>query len=387
MTVTIIDKTHAIDKPIAALRRSIFLAGPSPRGDGSDIEGTWREEAVAYLESVGFDGHVFIPLPMDEKKSYAESVEWELFFLGRADAIFFWVPRDLKSLPGFTTNVEFGEWMSSGKVVLAYPEDAEKMRYLDYRAQKLDVPVFHSLEDGLDAVVARLGAGALRRGGETCVPLHIWQQDGFQSWYQAQRKAGNRLVGGKLLWSFVIPKAKKVFAWIFHADVYITDEDRIKTNEFVFTRSDISVVCAYKKGATLLETRLATIREFRTPARTFDGCVHELPGGSSLKPGEDPLQVAAHELEEETGLKVSSDRIRYLGSRQLASTLSSHVAHLYCVEATEEELASIDGAEAGVAADTEHTFVSVVTLEDVLAGTVPFDYSMIGMLMTALLAD
>lgn len=57
------------------------------------------------------------------------------------------------------------------------------------------------------------------------------------------------------------------------------------------------------------------------------------------------------------------------------------------VEATDEELASIDGAEAGVAADTERTLVSVVTLENVLAGTVPFDYSMIGMLMTALLAD
>lgn len=28
-----------------------------------------------------------------------------------------WCPRDLENLPGFTTNVKFGEWLHFGKLV------------------------------------------------------------------------------------------------------------------------------------------------------------------------------------------------------------------------------------------------------------------------------
>ncbi|WP_337825240.1 nucleoside 2-deoxyribosyltransferase domain-containing protein [Amycolatopsis sp. A1MSW2902] len=39
---------------------------------------------------------------------YDDQVESELEMIQSADALMFWIPRDLRTLPGFTTNVEFG---------------------------------------------------------------------------------------------------------------------------------------------------------------------------------------------------------------------------------------------------------------------------------------
>jgi hypothetical protein len=65
------------------------------------------------------------------KFSYLDQVEWEYECLELSDLIVFWVPRDLKKLPGFTTNVEFGRYIASGKVLYGRPYEAPKTRYLD----------------------------------------------------------------------------------------------------------------------------------------------------------------------------------------------------------------------------------------------------------------
>jgi ADP-ribose pyrophosphatase YjhB (NUDIX family) len=381
MTLTIIDKTTPVTADLGTVTKSIFLAGPSPRGDIADWNGTWRSEAIAILKRIGYDGHVFIPLPF-AGQTYEETTTWEEHFLELADQIVFWVPRS-DELPGFTTNVEFGEWMDSGKVNLGYPVGTPKMRFLDRKAEKYGVAINHTLEGTLRAAVDQLGAGAARTGGEIYVPLRIWQAQGFQSWYQAQVHAGNKLVSGRVLWSFKMPIAKKLFCWVYHANVYIAAEDRIKSNEFMFTRSDISCVVAYVRGANLLDTRVLTVKEFRTPARTYDGFVHELPGGSSLKDDEDVKTVAAHELEEECGLKIEPERFQVIGARQLAATLSTHKATVFAVEITEAEALSVLGTEHGVEADTEHTYVGLASFMDILSGAVPFDFSMIGMVAAA----
>lgn len=122
---------------------SIFLAGPTLRDNLHNLT-PWRIKACEILQDFGFSGHIYIPEPFAGSKE--EQIDWEIYHLEKADCILFWVPRDLKILPAFTTNIEFGEWMKSGKVVLGAPENAEKVSYMIYRANKLQVPVFDTLE-------------------------------------------------------------------------------------------------------------------------------------------------------------------------------------------------------------------------------------------------
>lgn len=134
---------------------SIFLAGPSPRGNG---EYDWRPSAVEVLREANFNGNVFIPLPRNGvyKVEYDEQVKWELNHLNKAKVILFWIPRDLKNLPGFTTNVEFGMFLKSNKIVLGYPKTAEKMKYLDLVARMNNVPVSNDLNESIDIAISKL---------------------------------------------------------------------------------------------------------------------------------------------------------------------------------------------------------------------------------------
>lgn len=148
---------YALERPESASARSLFLAGPSPRGRG---EHDWRKAALAHLDAAGFDGTVYLPLPRDglyrPDYDHAAQIDWELEYLETAAVIVFWIPRDLTALPGFTTNVEFGRFSRSGRAVLGYPRGAPKMRYLHHLAERDEVPVFHTLADTLDAALARL---------------------------------------------------------------------------------------------------------------------------------------------------------------------------------------------------------------------------------------
>ena len=126
---------------------SIFLAGPSRRGE-YEGQAHWRNEAIHLLRQMGFAGIIYSPEPMTE--AYEKQVGWEDRRLNESTVIAFWVPRDLDELPGFTTNVEFGEWMKSGKAVLGYPQGAPKMRYLHMKAEKYGIQIAHSLFDTME---------------------------------------------------------------------------------------------------------------------------------------------------------------------------------------------------------------------------------------------
>src|SRR4051794_18478490 len=137
-------------------RPGLFLAGPTPR---SPEVLSWRPEALRLLDQLLFPGAVFVPEDAGTgglSASYEEQIGWEWACLERADAIAFWVPRELKTLPGFVTNIEFGLYCRSGKVLLGYPPTAPKMRDLARLAGACNIPVFHDLPDLLRAVVARL---------------------------------------------------------------------------------------------------------------------------------------------------------------------------------------------------------------------------------------
>jgi len=127
--------------------RSIFLAGPTVRSR-NDL--SWRPAALYYLMYQQFKGQVFVPEPPPGEKwnwEYEQQVEWEEKCLEAAKCILFWIPRTLDKMPGFTTNIEFGRWYRSGKIVVGWPEDAVKMRYIDYYRKKLDIPKADTLYD------------------------------------------------------------------------------------------------------------------------------------------------------------------------------------------------------------------------------------------------
>jgi hypothetical protein len=147
------------DRPVEG--PALFLAGPTPRS--RDVP-SWRPGALRILAEPSFAGTVFVPEEPGEgglsPTAGDEQVYWEWRCLERADAIAFWVPRDLKTLPGFTTNVEFGLYCRSGKALLGYPPGAAKLHYLDLLARACRVPVFHDLSSLLRAGVERADGSA-----------------------------------------------------------------------------------------------------------------------------------------------------------------------------------------------------------------------------------
>jgi hypothetical protein len=115
------------------VKSGIFLAGPTPRDENTI---SWRRQALAYLEEFGYNGIVYVPERKDWKVKfeYSDQIEWELRAMNICSTIVFWVPRELKHMPAFTTNVEFGMTIREPWTRMLYgrPKDAEKCRYLDY---------------------------------------------------------------------------------------------------------------------------------------------------------------------------------------------------------------------------------------------------------------
>lgn len=144
------------DEEIVKGEKSIFLAGPTPRGE-KDI--SWRKEAVKILEDLGFSGIVYVPeySTWKPKEDYVDQAMWERNALTEATVIVFWIPRDLETMPGYTTNVEFGYWLPSKKVIYGRPDKTPKTKYLDW-LYELDYGVkakndLHSLlEEALERV-------------------------------------------------------------------------------------------------------------------------------------------------------------------------------------------------------------------------------------------
>lgn len=220
--------------------------------------------------------------------------------------------------------------------------------------------------------------------GERQVPQSIWDLPHFQSWLQAQKSAGNRLDGFKPV--FLFPTEGRPFFWAGQVDVYVAAEGRNKANEIVIARPDIMHVVLLHKPLRLSDKINAVmVREFRSPAATPDGFILETPGGSSMK-GDNPLVTAVDELFEETGLRISPERLVTLGSRQLMGTMSAHKAHAYAALLTDSDMESVMsqiGKHHGNEADTERTYVEVHSVSDLLQQPLT-DWSTLGMIYAAI---
>lgn len=149
-------KINYSDESIIKGEKSIFLAGPTPRGKEAI---SWRKEACNLLEQMGFDGVVYVPeySTWKPKESYIDQAMWERMALTEATIIMFWIPRHLPDMPAFTTNVEFGYWIHTGKVLYGRPDNAEKIKYLDWLYElDYNIKPINNLEDLLKEAILKI---------------------------------------------------------------------------------------------------------------------------------------------------------------------------------------------------------------------------------------
>jgi 8-oxo-dGTP pyrophosphatase MutT (NUDIX family) len=378
--------------------RSVFLAGPTPR---EPHVASWRPLAIDILRELGFDGEILSPEPpTGPVKSYVGQIEWERRARLMADLVFFWVPRELSQMPGFTTNVEFGEDWPLRKMLYGRPDSAPKNRYLDARWRALFAEEPHSdLREMLARGLAHLGAGALREGPKAQVPLDVWRTRAFQKWLRNAEASGNALTSFELLRAFAAshspaPLETPLFAFLAKAGVWDHREKREQAHEFFLARTDISCVAAFfadPQTGSLDDPRVMLTRETRQAANNEQGAIFELPGGSSKDESLDPRAVAAEELHEETGVRADPSRFQWAGERQLAATALTHTASLFAVQLTEEEgRRAFEAAQSGAvfgssigAGDLSSERVALLCPRLSEAAALPIDWSTLGMLHAA----
>lgn len=146
---------------------SVFLAGPTPRR--AEVP-SWRPEAIELIDASWRGPGQLVVLTPESRggrraKEYHDQVEWEVAGLELASVILFWIPRDLKTLPGFTTNVEFGLFVRSGRAVLGAPPacpNPERNRYLIWTAHRHGAPVCESLSDTVTTALAMITSDGRR---------------------------------------------------------------------------------------------------------------------------------------------------------------------------------------------------------------------------------
>ncbi|MFD4756388.1 nucleoside 2-deoxyribosyltransferase domain-containing protein [Streptomyces sp. NPDC058426] len=147
---------------------SVFLAGPTP--DKRTPVPSWRPEAVRLLSEEWTGAQPLTVLSPESRHGeradrYETQVDWETEARARATAILFWIPRDMQTMPGMTTNVEFGLDADSGRAVLGCPPDCpnpERNRYLIYVARRHGVPVRTTLADTAAAALALVATAGPR---------------------------------------------------------------------------------------------------------------------------------------------------------------------------------------------------------------------------------
>jgi hypothetical protein len=333
---------------------------------------------------LSYDGVVFLPESQDGQRQgdYDQQMAWELEAMRRSDVLLFWVPAEREALPAYTTRVEFGFQVHSGKVILGMPQDAYQTRYMKKLAQLYHLASHQTLSETVTAALTKLGEGAQRSGAECLIPLDIWRAPHFQEWYAAQTAAGHTLVDvPNIEWVFRVGRDRTFPLFIaLHVTIRVHGEGRIKTNEAVIIRPSLMTVCAYCPGDTKAQDRFILVKEYRTSVMNPEGFVFEFPGGSSGRLGVDPLAVAMDELAQETGIRLPQERFRVLGRRQIAATMIANEALLFVVRLDPTEMDAIaarQGEIHGNKAEAEHTSLYVFTRQQLMEGQF-VDYATLG---------
>ena len=376
---------YAGQQPPESWDATIFIGGSMP-GPGSSAM-PWQPEVIALLQGHWAGNGRLVLFVSEQGKCVRdvvadELIDWHGRALDVADVMMFWWPDDTE-LSLMSTSL--AAWNDNRRVVHGTPSETPLSSYLVKYAVSHAISTAATLAELVSIALDKVGSGARRAAGERDVPLAVWRTDSFQRWYSAQTIAGNTLLSARQVWTFSAGQRETLLLyWALHVRMYVQAEDRVKSNEVVISRPDISVMALYQRGVTIDDTTVVLVREFRSPASTPDGLVHELPGGSTAAQT-DALDQAITETEEETGLAIDMQRIRAHGSRQLAATMSAHHAHLFTAEITDAELARLRSSQATPygAGDTERTWPEITTFGELREHHL-VDWATLGMITEAL---
>lgn len=144
---------------------TIFLAGCTHRiKEGQQLfPHSWRTGAIEIARTIVKynDVSLIIPEWKDNKKpddwTYQKQVKWERYCLENCSVIMFWIPRSEK-LPGFTTNIEFGEWFKTKPVVVGIPKECEyHVRYIKEVCLLHGIPVHDNLYYAVEHALVKIG--------------------------------------------------------------------------------------------------------------------------------------------------------------------------------------------------------------------------------------
>ncbi len=150
---------YTLEEHEPVVRPSIFLAGPTPRREYVE---SWRPKVLRQIFRYGNgeDLTVFYPEPREKQRWNPEKNihrRWEKRAMETSTIILFWIPRNLKTMPGFTTNLEWGFWMGRdpSKVVLGFPAGAPKMDPVIDDAEEYGIKIHHSYIAAVRAAVGK----------------------------------------------------------------------------------------------------------------------------------------------------------------------------------------------------------------------------------------
>lgn len=131
----------------------IFLAGPCPR---EHFENDWRIEAIDLFKKYNFSGDIANPTNDHYDNNLFNQTNWEVETLYKSSLIFCWIPRDIKNKHyALTTNIEFGEFLDSNKIIVGFPDDSDNNDYLRIRCEMYGIKVYNNLDDMVKEAVKR----------------------------------------------------------------------------------------------------------------------------------------------------------------------------------------------------------------------------------------
>lgn len=163
-------------EPVPVGRLSVMLLGPTPRARSLSWRRpsswrqpvqSWRPAAVDLFAEMWRGDDPLVVLSPESRGGiradhYDDQVAAELAMMRAATVRMFWIPRCVRTMPGFTTNVEAGMCFAEPeRMVLGCPprcNDPVRNRYLLWHAKRLGIAAPDTLRTTAETAVARVRA-------------------------------------------------------------------------------------------------------------------------------------------------------------------------------------------------------------------------------------